>query len=134
MVAGVDGCRLGFLLGLREVELGGEIPMHGLVPVNLFEQSEEVGDSKYEAVIVDEGLGGEFLMDLVLASGDVFDVVDGDCGDDEVEEFEVFVLLGGQFAEFGDHQVEVVDLVAEAFIEGGEQFVELVAGHLGGVA
>lgn len=129
VVGGVNSCGLGFLLGLGEVELGGGFPVQSFVVVVLLEEGEEVGDAQDESVIVDEGLGGELLVDLVLSSGDELNVVDGEGWDQRGEHFEMLVLFGYDFAESLHHQVQVVDLLAETVFEGAQQLIQLLAGH-----
>jgi hypothetical protein len=87
MIRCVDICGLGFFFCLGEVIIGGFFPMHGLVVFVVFEEGQEISDSQHEPVVIDEGLGGDLLVDLVFAPGHKFDIVDRQGRNDHVEQF-----------------------------------------------
>lgn len=53
--------------------------------VVLVEQSQEVGETKNEAIIIDESFRGDFFRGLFFTSSDVLNAVDGEGRDDVVE-------------------------------------------------
>jgi hypothetical protein len=120
----------GIVFGRLEVDLAGVVPVQDFDVIVLFEQVDEEGETEGEAVVVEEGFGGNFFVDLFFAPRHVLDVVDGEGWYDHVELFEVFVLFGGDFGAGLDHEVEVIDFVAELVLQGLQNIVELLAAEL----
>lgn len=76
MVCRIDGCSLGLFFCFSEVVVGRVVPMHSFKVLVLFEQSQEIGNSKYEPIVVYECLGCDFLINLLLSSCHILDIVD----------------------------------------------------------
>jgi hypothetical protein len=90
--------------------------MERFVMVVLWEKGEEIGKAQYEPIIKDESLRCDFFVSLFLASSHVLYAIDGNSRNDVVEKFQMLVLLCYQLRKGLNHQVQIVDFIAEPFL------------------
>lgn len=118
---------LGVILGRLEIDLTSIVPVENFDVVVLFEQVDEERQSKGKSIIVEESFGGNFLVNLLLASGHVLNIVDSQTWNDHVELFQVFVFLRGYFRASFYHNVHVVDFVTEFLLQRFQDLVKFFA-------
>lgn len=108
---------LGVIFRRLKINLTSIVPVQNLDIIVLFEEVDEEGESQCEAIIVEEGFGSYFFVDLLFSSGHVLDIVDTEGGNDHIKLFEMFILFRGYFGAGFDHDVEIVDFVTELLLE-----------------
>lgn len=62
----------------------------------------------------------------------MFNVVDGKGRDEDKEIVQMFVLFAGQFGEHLDHQIQVVNLIAEIILKFAQDIIQLFTGGFSG--
>jgi len=67
--------------------------MKRFVVVVLRKEGEEIGQTQYESIIIDECPRSDLFVSLLLASSNVLDTIDGKGRYDVVEKFQMLVLL-----------------------------------------
>lgn len=90
--------------------------MHNPHIFMLAQEVYEERESQSEAVIVQKGLRGNFLIDLLLALEHVLYVIKTQSWNYHVELFEMFVFLGRYLGAGLYHQVEVINLFSKLLV------------------
>ena len=116
VIGSINRRRFRLFLALCEVGACSLVPMERFVMIVLWEKGEEIGKAQYEPIIKDESLRCDFFVSLFLASSDVLYAIDGKSRNDVVEKFQMLVLLCYQLRKGLNHQVQVVDFVAEPLL------------------
>jgi len=108
--------------------------MERFVMILLWEKGEEIGKAQYEPTIKNECLRSDFFVSLFLASSDVLYAIHGKSKNDMVEKFQMLVLLCYQLRKGLNHQVQVVDFVAEPLLLWFQHLFKLTTSILGNIS